>query len=95
MEINFQNISLNVEITRNNDSDNYILFLHGFSGSSKDWLEILPGINKDYNFIMPDFAGHGKSDSPEVPDFYQTGSIVQQIKIISETITPEKIILLG
>ena len=38
-----------------------LLLLHGFSGSSQDWLPSAPGWGPDFQIILPDLRGHGRS----------------------------------
>ena len=95
MKIQFQNISLNIEIFNNNVRSDYILFLHGFTGSSLDWSEIIPGIDKRFNIAALDFIGHGKSDSPGDIDLYNTDSITEQINTAINKLGSEQIILMG
>ena len=95
MKIQFQNISLNFEAYQKNSSADFILFLHGFTGSSQDWKEIIPLIDNRFNCATMDFVGHGKSKSPPEINFYNTDSIVQQINSVTENIKCNKIILIG
>ncbi|HEY2120860.1 MAG TPA: alpha/beta fold hydrolase [Candidatus Acidoferrum sp.] len=38
-----------------------LLLLHGFSGSSQDWLPSLPAWGQQCQLIIPDLRGHGRS----------------------------------
>jgi len=38
-----------------------LLLLHGFSGSSQDWIPSLPQWGAKFQFILPDLRGHGRS----------------------------------
>jgi len=38
-----------------------LLLLHGFSGSSQDWKTRTTGLLADFQLIMPDLRGHGRS----------------------------------
>ena len=38
-----------------------LLLLHGFSGSSQDWLPSAPAWGPDFQIILPDLRGHGRS----------------------------------
>ena len=42
-----------------------ILLLHGFTGSSEDWLPLLPMLPEGYRYIIPDQRGHGRSPNPD------------------------------
>ncbi len=95
MKINFQDILLNVEIFRKNNSEELILFLHGFTGSSEEWEDIAEKVDKRFNLAALDLIGHGKSQSPEDENFYSAGSIVEQINQTINLLTDKKIILVG
>ena len=41
-----------------------ILLLHGFTGSSADWLPLLPMLPEKHRYIIPDQRGHGRSLNP-------------------------------
>lgn len=38
-----------------------LLLLHGFSGSSRDWKTLPPEWGKNFQLIIPDLRGHGRS----------------------------------
>src|SRR5437763_4540628 len=38
-----------------------LLLLHGFSGSSQDWVPSLAQWGTKFQFILPDLRGHGRS----------------------------------
>ena len=96
MEIRFKDISLFIEGVKSEiDRKDYILFIHGFTGSSSDWKEIIPSINDNYQCITLDLIGHGKSDSPKDVSYYNSESINSQLKLIVEHITNQPIILAG
>ena len=41
-----------------------ILLLHGFTGSSADWLPLLPMLPEGHRYLIPDQRGHGRSLNP-------------------------------
>lgn len=41
-----------------------LLLLHGFTGSSSDWAMFTPELLKEYQLIIPDLRGHGRSTNP-------------------------------
>ena len=38
-----------------------VLLLHGFSGSSQDWAAVASDWSRDFQLIVPDLRGHGRS----------------------------------
>lgn len=79
MKIEHQNLFLNVEeFGKRNNSRPSILFIHGFTGSSKDWLPIISELKDDYHCLAMDLIGHGLSSSPEEIEFYNSESLNNQ-----------------
>ena len=95
MKINYKNITLNLETVEKNNSNDFILFLHGFTGSSEDWKEISKNIDGRFNIVSLDFIGHGKSESPDDEEIYSVESIIEQIDEALNKITKNKIIIAG
>jgi len=96
MRIKYSDIFLNVNKTDDfNKSSINILFLHGFTGSSGDWNQVLPEIDDRFNKITVDLLGHGKSDFPNDPSLYAWELQVEQLNKIINNFTEEKVILAG
>lgn len=96
MIIQYETQKLNVEhLTEFDSSKKTILFLHGFTGSSKDWNDIAQKIDKRFNKIALDIIGHGKSSSPSSLNYYQTDSLVNQIEQILDKLNLKEIVLCG
>ena len=49
-----------------------LLILHGFAGSLEDWREAgyVEALKDDYQLVLMDLIGHGKSDKPRNPESY-------------------------
>ena len=97
MFVNINGIKINVELIRegNKSSSPLLVFLHGFTGSSCDWEQIIHSINTELPVAAIDLVGHGKSDSPEDINFYTTESLIKQICEVINRITKSKVILIG
>ena len=96
MYIKLKDFSLYTEGAISNlDKENIILFLHGFTGSSSDWDEIIPSLDNNFQCITLDLIGHGKSDSPNNISYYDAASINTQLKFIISQITDKPVILAG
>jgi len=96
MILSYKNIRLNVELFSDfNPKKKSILFLHGFTGSAKDWKEVAPKVNPLFNTIALDLIGHGKSSSPVDIKFYKSDEIVKQILFVTDHLKIEKVILFG
>lgn len=43
-----------------------LVLLHGYTGSGGDWELFLPDLAKEYQLVMPDLRGHGRSTNPSM-----------------------------
>ncbi len=41
-----------------------LVLLHGYTGSSGDWEPFLPDLAQEYQLVIPDLRGHGRSTNP-------------------------------
>jgi 2-succinyl-6-hydroxy-2,4-cyclohexadiene-1-carboxylate synthase len=72
-----------------------VVFLHGFSGSSNDWLPFFPSIAYPFVPYAIDLIGHGKSSSPSGINYYSAASIAEQIAAVLDYFHMGQIILSG
>ncbi len=88
---------MNVEIPKEYKKEyESVLLLHGFTGCAEDWLPLIDLFPENFNYVLVDLIGHGKSDHPLIPEFYNADSIVEQLKTIKERIAKDsKVILVG
>jgi pimeloyl-ACP methyl ester carboxylesterase len=42
-----------------------LIFLHGSMGTGKVWKPYIPILSNDFNIILPDVRGHGKTENPD------------------------------
>lgn len=95
MKIPFENFQFFIDTTNFNPDKPTVLFIHGFTGASSDWSEIIPQIDPNFSTIAVDLIGHRKTDSPDDISFYEITSIVQQLKYVIEKLGLDKITLCG
>ncbi len=89
-------LRFNIEIFHTVENDKpYLLFLHGFTGSSNDWKSIVPHINQNFSSLGVDLIGHGNSSSPENEELYSADAIANQLSNIIEFIIKRKVIPVG
>jgi len=94
--ISTSNVKINVEYFPSVEKDpTFVFLLHGFTGSSKDWEEIIPQLNKNYSYAAIDLIGHGQSDSPPDVDRYTASSMVEQLDEVFNHFTKIKFFLVG
>ncbi|QOR65983.1 2-succinyl-6-hydroxy-2,4-cyclohexadiene-1-carboxylate synthase [Cytobacillus suaedae] len=92
MKIVVSNITYYVEI-RGKGSP--LLFLHGFTGSSQNWMPIVSMLEDSYQCILIDILGHGRTDSPPDSSLYDIERVSSDINSILEELLIEKITLIG
>jgi len=100
MILNLSGINIYFDQYLNSNSANQasfknVILLHGFTGSSKDWEEIIPRLSPNYNYYTIDLIGHGNSDSPSDNEFYNTASLIEQLREFAVKITKDKFVLIG
>ena len=49
-----------------------LMLVHGYTGSSADWEELLPLLPDDWRIVRPDLRGAGESDKPETGYLIET-----------------------
>lgn len=47
-----------------------VIFLHGYTGSTQDWIHQISAVSNQYKTIAVDHRGHGKSEAPTSEDDY-------------------------
>ena len=72
-----------------------VLFIHGFTGSSHDWDNIIIHLPENFNYYAIDLIGHGDSDSPAEKNLYNVDSLVNQLKEFSAKVINDKFIFIG
>ncbi len=95
LEIDGQKFNLLLDETSDRHNRIPIVFLHGFTGSAKDWLFIFDSLPKKFFPIAIDLIGHGETDSPEDLSMYSCGSIVHQLNSIFEKLGIHKFVIVG
>jgi len=96
MIIQFDSTNLNLEkLSEFEATKKSVLFLHGFTSSSKDWNDVTQKIDKRFNKLAIDLIGHGKSSSPSTVNSYTAESLVNQIEHVITTLQLKEIILCG
>jgi 2-succinyl-6-hydroxy-2,4-cyclohexadiene-1-carboxylate synthase len=72
-----------------------VILIHGFTGSSKDWEDIIPRLSKNFNYYAIDLPGHGNSDSPSRKKFYNTNYLVKLLREFTIKLKNYRSIFLG
>ena len=72
-----------------------ILFLHGFMGSSTDWLPTAERLSEFFRSILVDLPGHGRTPLPSNPLSLQMKDVVQALDVLLDHLRVERCILVG
>lgn len=73
----------------------YLLMLHGFMGSGKIFGHLIDELSAFCNPITIDLAGHGRTESPDGPEFYTAARQVEQLHSIIRRLQFDDLYLYG
>ncbi len=60
-----QTNQINIHYTRTGGNKPPLILLHGLTGNGACWTPIAQALEHEYDVIMPDARGHGKSSVPD------------------------------
>ncbi|MGP7819695.1 2-succinyl-6-hydroxy-2,4-cyclohexadiene-1-carboxylate synthase [Niallia sp. 01092] len=72
-----------------------LLLLHGFTGDSRTWHPFIPMWEKNFQLIMIDIIGHGKTDAPLEESKYDILTAAKHLHEILQVLQINNISLLG
>lgn len=90
--MNINSVNYHVEIRGVGEP---LLVLHGFSGSSKSFEELIDSWSKKYKVILVDILGHGKSEKPKDFRSYEMDRVAEDLKHILDKLKINKTCLFG
>lgn len=102
--VELQNFCWLIKVQETGDSrdNNVLLFLHGFLGSSEDWLPIMKGLSRSAKCISVDLPGHGKSKIHSRDGVKAAEDVSLSIEVVAavlsqliDKIAPGKVTLVG
>ncbi len=70
-----------------------IVLLHGITGSSETWQELIPTLAKNFTVIAPDLLGHGQSAKP--PTEYSMGAYASSVRDLLTVLRVMRVTLVG
>ncbi|MEM7161648.1 MAG: alpha/beta hydrolase [Bacteroidota bacterium] len=81
----------------NNESDEWVTFIHGAGGSSSIWFKQIRDFQKHFNVLLIDLRGHGKSKNPIYEKFkkYTFQAIGNEIIEVIDHLNIEKTHFVG
>ena len=84
---------INLHYTRTGGSKPPVILLHGLAANGSCWAAVAQSLEEDYDVIMPDARGHGKSSAPN--DGYQYEDHANDVVGLIETLRLSSPILIG
>lgn len=90
--IKINNIGLYYEKSGQGDT---IVFLHGYTGSCKDWTNQISLLSDNYTTISVDHRGHGRSEAPPLKEDYSIDISANDIYTLLVTLGISKCCMVG
>ena len=81
--------------TLGNPKNPPLVFLHGFLGSGKSWLDIARPFSEDYFCILPDLPGHGDNTQMDITAPLNFDILTEWLSHLLDQIPVSKIHLVG
>jgi len=70
-----------------------VVLIHGYTDNARDWVPLIPYLNKHYRLIVVDLRGHGRSDKPEC--CYAKIDFAYDIKLLLDSLHIQKADIVG
>jgi pimeloyl-ACP methyl ester carboxylesterase len=75
------------------DSPDVLVLIHGITGSSATWADVMPALGERYTVVAPDLLGHGQSAKP-IGD-YSLGAYASGIRDLLGALGHERVTVVG
>jgi pimeloyl-ACP methyl ester carboxylesterase len=75
------------------DGERVVVLVHGITGSSQTWADVIPALAEHYTVVAPDLLGHGRSAKP-VGD-YSLGAYASGIRDLMGALGHERATIVG
>lgn len=92
--IEINNVNVHYE-SWNEAGTETIIFLHGFTGSTKTWHEVVPLFPTTYRIIAVDLIGHGLTDSPDDSSHYTMEYQIELLHVLVDRLQLSPFHLVG
>ena len=89
---NINGVNLNYEVSGQGPA---IVFLHGLTGSTQDWVNQMSVLSLKYKVVALDMRGHGKSAAPSREEEYSIPIFAQNVLGLLKMLNIEKCCLVG
>ncbi len=74
-------LSLHTEVS---GSGSPLVMLHGFTGDISTMDGLSQRLSSGHLVVVPDMIGHGRSDIPELVEFYEVGAMARQVEAVAD-----------
>lgn len=91
--ITVNKIKLHYEIYGHHPHAETLLFIHGLGSSGQDWENQIEYFKADYQILVVDLRGHGKSEKPNIP--YSVCMFAEDISQLLHQLSMEKLHVIG
>ncbi|MFE6134495.1 2-succinyl-6-hydroxy-2,4-cyclohexadiene-1-carboxylate synthase [Bacillus sp. NPDC057893] len=92
MRVTLQGVSYEYEVAGSGEP---LLLLHGFTGSMETWRSFIPSWSEQFQVILVDIVGHGKTESPEDVTHYDIQNVALHMKELLDHLHIENAHVLG
>ncbi|WKA56066.1 2-succinyl-6-hydroxy-2,4-cyclohexadiene-1-carboxylate synthase [Planococcus shixiaomingii] len=93
MDVAVNGVRYHVEIANENKQQT-VVFLHGFTGSIKTWQSIVEQL-RDFKVVLIDLIGHGQSESPDLAERYGMNQQIADLEAIFTKLALTDFVLVG
>ena len=90
--VNVNGVNLNYESAGQGET---VVFLHGYTGSTKDWASQIKALSSKYRVIAIDGRGHGKSAAPAREEDYSIQIFGRDVSSLLKSLNIKKCCLVG
>ncbi|MFD1030319.1 2-succinyl-6-hydroxy-2,4-cyclohexadiene-1-carboxylate synthase [Metaplanococcus flavidus] len=93
MKLEIEGVDYHIEIL-NEDKEQTLVFLHGFTGSTATWHNLVPHF-AGYKIVLIDLLGHGLTDSPKDQERYAVELQLRDLEMLFERMGLQNFSLAG
>ena len=72
-----------------------IVFVHGYTGNSRNWALTVPALREEFRTISVDLRGHGLSARPDNEDEYALAMMASDVYELLKALDIEECVLVG
>jgi pimeloyl-ACP methyl ester carboxylesterase len=72
-----------------------IVFIHGYTGNSRNWALVVPAIREEFRMISVDLRGHGLSGRPDSEDEYALEVMARDVYELLRALGVSECVLVG